>query len=304
MPALVLRTGEVIAALREDGAWYGGLVHGSYWDQAVHRAEWDLPFEHPELGWPLLLLAAAGLAAGLADRRWRPAVICWVTFGAVTGALLARYGFRPFRNLLAVVPIVCALAALFHAGVRSRLKRPIVADGVAALLPFILFAPWLLDYGRHQLAIEDTRHVAVRWLAEHARERDRVLVLEELTISPLELAAIPTRVDVREWDLIRFRIAARRHRWLVLGRLLWADGSVRPAPADTEAILRDYEVVLHVGSAVIPSFGGYHRGNGLEIFVLKRRRRPGVRPPREPAAAVRPSATAAAPPASTASHAR
>ena len=70
MPALVLRTREVIVALRDDSAWYEGVVQGSYWAQAVHRAEWDLPLEHPELGLPLLLLAAAGLAVGLADPRW------------------------------------------------------------------------------------------------------------------------------------------------------------------------------------------------------------------------------------------
>ncbi|HSU83890.1 MAG TPA: glycosyltransferase family 39 protein, partial [Thermoanaerobaculia bacterium] len=50
MPALALRTQSVLHGLRDMDSIYGSQEAGSYWGQAVHRAEWDLPTSHPELG--------------------------------------------------------------------------------------------------------------------------------------------------------------------------------------------------------------------------------------------------------------
>jgi len=61
MPALTLRTSAVLSGLREMNTIYGFQEIGSYWDQAVNRAEWDLPVLHPEVGIVFLLLLVAGL---------------------------------------------------------------------------------------------------------------------------------------------------------------------------------------------------------------------------------------------------
>lgn len=282
MPAVLLRTRDVIAALHADSAYYAEFKFGNYWHQAVTRAEWDLPLDHPEVGLPLLLLAGAGLVVGLRERRWAPAVVCWTVFGVAMGALLAGYTFRPFRNLLPLVPLLCVLVGLLHAHVRARLTRPIVADLAAAILPVVLFAPALTDYGRSQLALEDSRHVVARWLVDHVRRHERVLVLEELVFQPAELAAIRARtpVDVKPWRELLGLVGERRYRYVVMGRLMRRDGTLAPTPARVAAILEDYAMAMNTGLYPIPATGGTHRGSAQAIFVLRRRGRPGWRPPR------------------------
>ncbi|HVR97104.1 MAG TPA: glycosyltransferase family 39 protein, partial [Thermoanaerobaculia bacterium] len=61
MPALATHPAAVLDGILSQGRIYGELTSPPLWQQAILRAEWDLPFEHPELGVLYLLLAAAGL---------------------------------------------------------------------------------------------------------------------------------------------------------------------------------------------------------------------------------------------------
>ncbi len=56
-------------------------------------------------------------------------------------------------------------------------------DLAAAALPVLLFAPALYQYDAFQIALEDSREKAVRWLAGQVRPNDRVLFLRELAFS-------------------------------------------------------------------------------------------------------------------------
>ena len=119
MPALVLRTEAVLHGLRTMDLVYGIQEMGSYWDQAIRRAEWDLPLCHPEIGIVLLILPARGSRGPAGPplvgrgRRLAP-------FRDHHRLLVAPYKFRAFRNLLSLVPLACALAALLYAWVRER----------------------------------------------------------------------------------------------------------------------------------------------------------------------------------------
>jgi hypothetical protein len=270
MPALALRTAAVLHGVRDMGSVYGSQEAGSYWDQAVHRAEWDLPTSHPELGIVFLLLTAAGLAVGLRDRRWRGAVAGWLLFGLTTGLLVAPYQFRAFRNLLALVPLACAAAALLYAWLRERVPRRAWLDLAAALLPALLFAPALHEYGTYQLALMDSRERAVRWLTRQVRPNERVLVLRELAFLPSRLDALPAKVQVRPWEKARSRVIECRDHYLVLGEVVRSDGRAKIHPSIRRWILANYQVAARFGSAATNPATDTFRGNDEMIYVLKR----------------------------------
>ena len=66
--------GNVLRRRAGDVPVYGTQEIGSYWDQAVHRAEWDLPLPHPEVGFVFLRSRRRGSpwACGTAAGRARP----------------------------------------------------------------------------------------------------------------------------------------------------------------------------------------------------------------------------------------
>lgn len=293
MPALWLRTGQVLAAMRGMSLVYGAQEIGSYWEQATRRGEWDLPLEHPELGIAFLLVAAAGLVVGLRDDRWSRPVLGWLLFATATGLLVDPYKFRAFRNLLALVPLACVAAALLYVRLRRSVPRPVwvdLATAAAVALPILLFAPALRPYLRHQLQLEDSREQAVRWLAKHAGPEHRVLVTEELAILPSRLAALKAgEVDVRHWGRAKDRIFNRRFQYVVLGVLTRSRGGSRIPPPVRDRILRNYEVAARFGHYPTYASGVVFNGNGQLVFILKRvPRPPRALPPR--GSARRPSA--------------
>ncbi|HEX9944947.1 MAG TPA: glycosyltransferase family 39 protein [Thermoanaerobaculia bacterium] len=272
MPALVLRTGKVLAALREMSGVYASQEIGSYWDQAVRRAEWDLPLEHPEVGIVFLALAAAGLIVALRDRRWSRPVWGWLLFAAATALLVAPYKFRAFRNLLALVPLACVLAALLYARVRQAVSRHAVwVDLAAAALPAVLFAPALHQYVGFQLRLEDSREQASRWLDEHTGPRDRVLFVGELSFVRARVASLKAaEVDVKPWDRAWDRILKRRFHYVVLGELTREDGTLRIPPDVRSWIFQNYATAAKFGGYPTHPYGITFKGNGQIVYILKR----------------------------------
>jgi hypothetical protein len=273
MPALALRTAAVLHGLRTMDLVYGIQEMGSYWDQAVRRAEPSLPLGHPEIGIVLLVLAAAGVLVGLRDRRWSGAVAGWLLFGIATGLLVAPYKFRAFRNLLPLVPLACALAALLYAWARERTasRRGRIALGLAAFaLPLLLFAPTLWEYGRLQSSLEDSREEAVRWLAGQVKPADRVLVSEELVMLPSRLATLPAETRVLPWPKMRDRAVGRRDQYLVLADLVRPNGRPRIPPGLYAWILVNYEVAARFGENPTSRENGWFHGNRRAVVILKR----------------------------------
>jgi len=283
MPAIVLRTDKVLAGLREMSLVYASQEAGSYWDQAVHRAEWDLPLEHPEVGIAFLVLASAGLVVALREPRWRRPAWGWLLFGAATCLMVAPYKFRAFRNLLALVPLGCVLVALLFARLRQAVPRPRWVDAAAAVLPIALFAPGLQQVTGFYLALEDSREQAIRWLAEHAGPRDKVIFLAELSFAPARVASLAAETDVKVWDLAWERINKRRFRYLVLGELTREDGSPKLPEEARSWIFKNYAIAARFGKYPTSPWGNTFKGNGQRVYVLKRvPRTGGARTPAEP----------------------
>ena len=271
MPPLVLRLKNVVHDLTIISNFYKTQELGSYWEQAVHWAEWDLPLHRPEVGIVFLILAAAGLPVALRDRRWARPVWGWLLFGAATGLLLAPYKFRAFRNLLALVPLACILVALLYAKLRERVSRRLWVDLAAAVLPVVLFAPTLHPYVRYELRLEDSREQAIRWLQAHTGPRDKVLFAEELAVLPSRIATLKaTETSVLPWARAQDRVLNRRVRYAVLGELTRRTGAPKIPPDVWDRILEDYEVAVEFG--VYPTHHSLlaFRGNEQVVYVLKR----------------------------------
>ena len=271
MPALLLRPEKVLHGMQRMSRVYGRQRLGSYWEQAVRRAEWDLPLEHPELGIAFLVLAAAGLAVALFERRWSRAVWGWVVFGAATGMLVAPYQFRAFRNLLALIPLACILIALLYVRVRRAVPRPLLVDLAAAALPVVLFAPALYSYIEDRVALRDSREEAIQWLGEHTGPRDTVLFVQEIAFMPARLATLEAGIDVKPWDRAKRRILKRNVDYVVLGSLVQRDGTARVPEERSRRILQGYAEVAAFGSSPTRMSRGAFKGNRQRTTILRRR---------------------------------
>lgn len=267
MPALWLRTEGVLEALATTARGYAQNRIGSFWDQAVRRAEWDQPLESPEVGIVFLLLAAAGLLAALRDRQLRWTAAGWLLFAGALGLLVGSYAARPFRNLLPLVPLGCVLISLAYARLRERTRA---ADLIAVLLPVLLFAPALHQYVHHQIEMEDTRESAIRWLAAHVRPGEEVLFAREIAILPTRIASLPAESAALPWPRVLSRIRRQRFDWLVLGELTGPNGEPRIRPQLRRQILRNAELVQRFGDVPTPAGPGRRRGPRQIVYILKR----------------------------------
>jgi 4-amino-4-deoxy-L-arabinose transferase-like glycosyltransferase len=269
MPGLLLHPREVWEAVRRQGELYAGLPsEASLWHQAFVRAEWDLPYEHPELGAVFVLLALAGLIAALRDRDLAPTAQGLALYAAATLLLFSRYSFHPFRNLLPLVAPACVLIAVLWVRLRARLSRPLWADAAAGVLLILLFAVPVTGYAAERLRFRDSRAEAVDWLAPRLRPGDSVLVVGELAFPPGELARLRGDVTQRHWSRVLRVLGPRRIRFLVASL---PSGAV--APANIEEILSAYEIRARFGETPTPADPYWWHGNRQKIFILERRHR-------------------------------
>lgn len=206
MPALVLRSRAVVAEVSDVARLYGLSPIGEYWDQAVRRAEWDQPLDAPELGLPFLAAALLGWLAAARDRRSAGTAFAWALYAGVLGLVLNGYTSRPFRNLLPLVPLACALVALLFARVRERLRRPVWMDAAAAGCALALLLPSGITFARERAGQVDSRAEAIRWVASHAGPEEAVLVSAELAMPRSELARLPGEVAVLDRHRARARL--------------------------------------------------------------------------------------------------
>jgi 4-amino-4-deoxy-L-arabinose transferase-like glycosyltransferase len=269
MPGLLLHPREVWGAIRRQGELYAGLPsEASLWRQAFVRAEWDLPYEHPELGALFVLLALAGLIAALRDRSLAPTAQGLTLYAAATLLLFSRYSFHPFRNLLPLVAPACILIAVLWVRLRARLSRPLWADAAAGALLILLFAVPVTGYAAERLRLRDSRAEAIDWLAPRLRPGDSVLVVRELAILPGELARLRVDVTQRHWSRVPRVLRSRRTRFLIASL---PSGAV--ASANVEKILSAYEIRARFGEHPTPPDPYWWRGNRQRIFILERRQR-------------------------------
>jgi hypothetical protein len=267
MPALALRSGQVLSDLRGTSTGYAvGSTEDGFWSQAVESAEWDQPFNGPELGLPLLACAALGGLAAAWDRRFRGTVLAWGLYAGALGLLLGSYSVRPFRNLVPLVPLACVLAALLLVMIGERLRRPAWAGTVAVLGALALLLPDTARFAYERSRVVDTRAQAIDWVVSHSGEDDAVLVSQELAIPRDELARLPG--TALELDLSHARARLRQR------------GDVELVVTGTFNVEPDLPSLLAEGRAKVPytlaaQFGKRRgmegwRSNRRAVFVFRR----------------------------------
>lgn len=270
MPGLWCEPMRVFWGMSTPGTDNQSLAIGSYLRQLFVRAEWDQPLEHPELGALFVVFCVAGAAVGLRDRSTRRAVSCWLAAGAVFAGFLLFFHFRPFRYLLPLVPLACALASLPYAAIRARASRKLLVDIAAAGVVLLLFAQADIDYALGRLRLVDSRVAAVNWLRDVVRPEDAVLVVEELAVLPSERARIGARVATAPWDDVERALVDGAYDYVVAGRL------ARPAGAEIDARAEPF---LQKTCSLRRCWGrrptepdpGFWRGNDQLVMIFQRR---------------------------------
>ena len=271
MPALLTNTEGVVAALRRNRWMYSRRVSEDVlWRQALVRAEWDVPYEHPEVGIVFLGLAVAGFAVAVRDERASRTAWGWVAYLAVALFLFTRQAYQPFRNLLPLVALSCIAIGVLFAKVRERIRRPPWADLAAVALVLLLFGLPVAGYARDRYRLRDARTEAVDWLAENARPGDAVLVVEELAFVRRELARLRAKPLVRRWPRALPTARGRNPRFLVAGVLL-RNGQ---APIDAAAhpvVQRRYRLRARFGEQPTPAHKGWWHGNRQIVYIFEAR---------------------------------
>src|SRR5262249_14630865 len=105
MPALVLHSHDVYRAFHDQASAYAELTSPRLWEQAIRRAEWDIPYTRSELGVLYVLLALLGFGTAVRKPQLTSTLGGWLAFAAATVLLYARQSYQPFRNLLPLVPL-------------------------------------------------------------------------------------------------------------------------------------------------------------------------------------------------------
>ena len=271
MPALVLHPQDVARDLQAQNHLYTHLKPTPrLWEQAILRAEWDLPYDHPELGIPFLLLAAAGAVAALRDRRLARTVAGWLLFIGVSLALYVPKSFQPFRNLLPHMPLLCLLVAILYARIRQRLARPVWADAGAVLVVLALFGGPVARWAWQRAESTDSRRQAMDWVIEHTGREDSVLVLRELAFVRSELRRPEGTVVLRRLPGALVAIRGRRPEYLVVGRLD-REGAGPVDLAQHPAVLRGYVLRARFGAVTTSRYPGIWKGNHQLVYVLERK---------------------------------
>lgn len=271
MPALLLRTAQVLSSIERQSQHYALDAIGSFWKQAISRAEWDQPLEHAEVGIVFVVLAFAGLALALADKRTARLAWGWTFFIAGTFAIVLQYQFQPFRNLLPVTALGCVLIALLLARTRERIHRPRLFDLATILVVIMLYATPLTQYAKDRLTTVDSRVQAIEQLAQTDLHGGSILVLQELAISPAQLRRLTGPIVVAPWPEAEALIAQGGPEILILGDLQQTPG-VPAIDKQTWAVIKSqYELRYEFGQTPTPHVPGRWRSNVQRLYVLVRR---------------------------------
>jgi 4-amino-4-deoxy-L-arabinose transferase-like glycosyltransferase len=273
MPGLVVSTGKVLAGLRRQSELYGSLESIPLWKQVFVRAEWDIPFEGPELGWTFVVLAVLGLTIAVRDRRTRVPALGWTLFLTVNLLLYGRQSYQPFRNLLPLVPVACVAVAVLATRVRERLSRPYLVDAATVLLIALLFGIPMARFAQERARFEDSRTETIDWLIRNSRPGQTVLVLDHLAFLPSELRRLKDRrVEVLSWSELQPRIKRRQARLLVLSPIPDLDGHPLISPEWRQITLRRYDIRTRFGEETGTVNEGQWHGNRQTVFVLERKK--------------------------------
>jgi dolichyl-phosphate-mannose-protein mannosyltransferase len=162
---------DLVRRREELGAELSAFAHGPFGQGGEPAAlAYLLHIVPADLGWPLMLLAAAGAIAAAAGRS-RPGLVllAWLLpFALILGAATSAFE----RYLLPVMPVLLAFAAIgLREGLARRTLRPWVFAAAVASLAWL--AGTSVSYVRTALS-RDSRALAREWFMGHVMPRSLV----------------------------------------------------------------------------------------------------------------------------------
>lgn len=271
VPAAVLHPEKIAGELRYITTFYQTI-------QSEH-GYWRAAFSAAEIGVPLMIAGLAGLIWMLWNSSTRKAAVSWIAF-----ALLLLFGFvsssfKPFRNLLPLVPPLCIAAALFCDWLGDYLKRrahrPVVGS-LAAVLVLVIALSLAWSSARHlhwRRQRSDTRVRAIDWLQQHVAKDQTVLGLREMAILPAEWNRIAARATIVSWFEAADLLERQRFDYIVTGEF-----DLRYAPDPTawsayrdrwKAKISPRPLAADFGNVAAPVVPYLWRTNDERILILR-----------------------------------
>lgn len=272
VPAAVLHPEKIIGELRYITSFYQTIrsEHG-YWQAAFSAAE---------IGAPLMIAGLAGFIWMLWNRPTRKVALSWTVFAFVLFLGFASSSFKPFRNLLPLVPLLCIAGALLCVWVaeflKSRVQSPLRASGLAAALVLVIafsLARSTARHGKWRMQRVDTRVQAINWLQQRATKDQTVLGLREMAILPAEWDRLTAKTTVVSWFEAADLLERERFDYIVTGEF---DLRYSPDPSAWSAYLDRWKskasafpVQASFGSVLTPVVPYLWRTNEQHILILK-----------------------------------
>jgi len=273
MPALVLRTKVLWQSFRQEAAFYASMpaIQGYF--------AWST--RKDELGPVFPLLALLGLAGLLVRRKTRAVAGTWLAFAGLFLAPLLVPKYRPFRNVLPLIPIACVGAgAVFATLVELPRRRSRLLTVAAAAAALVLSATLLrTSYAVQSMsaAVRDSRRDAVDWLARETRPGQNVLLVQELAVLPEEVARIPAKVSVLPWAYAAAESAAEKYDWVVTTALRSdtdREKSLKNSRERWEVWSQGRSPAAIFGSDAVHPALNMWRENNARVLIFRRNRTP------------------------------
>ncbi len=196
MPALVLNTSQVFTDVKYEASVYGRYRDGNYLSWLANPTQ---------IGWLFTAVAIVGVVLLVRAPATRALAIGWMVFAVAFGTYLAAQLFQPVRNLMPLLPFLAVGAATtIIEGVRllgrriplDQRARAVSSVAVTAVLVAALFFGGVRPYLSSSSDVVDSRTEAVDWLEQQVGPDDKVLVVEELAVLPVDLERIGGKVTV------------------------------------------------------------------------------------------------------------
>ncbi|MCA1659804.1 MAG: phospholipid carrier-dependent glycosyltransferase [Verrucomicrobiaceae bacterium] len=216
IPGAVLHPEKIVGELRYITKFYQTIQseHG-YWRSA---------FSASEVGVPLMISGLAGLLWMLWRPSTRKVAASWLAFGLLMVSAFTSSSFKPFRNLLPLVPLLCIAAALLciwmEEYLEQRQRRLAFASWLVAAFVLLIALSLGWSSARHLKARTqriDTRVRAINWLQQQAAKEATVLGIRELAILPVEWKRIAANAIVVPWFEAADLLERQRFDYIVTG---------------------------------------------------------------------------------------
>ena len=216
VPAAILHPKKIIGELSYITSFYQTIrsEHG-YWQAAFSAAE---------IGGPLMIAGLAGMIWMLWNRATRKVAVSWTAFAFLLYLGFASSSFKPFRNLLPLVPLLCVAGGLLCVWLaeylKSRVQRPLISSGLFAgmILVIALSLAWP-SAGHLQWRMQrvDARVRAIDWLRQHATNEQTVLGIRELAILPAEWKRVAAQTTIVSWFEAADLLQQQRFDYIMTG---------------------------------------------------------------------------------------